>query len=120
MSSPTQRSLKKLRSEGWFVAIVEHWNSFTHRRVDLFNFGDLLAIRENETLLIQTTSGGNVAHRLEKIRQIPAAKLWLQSPNRKIQIHGWAKRGPRGKRKLWTCRELEVTQETFGKEPASV
>lgn len=106
--SPTQRSLKKLREEGWLVAVVEHWNSFRHIRQDLFGFADLLAIRGDEALLVQTTSGSNVAARVEKIVQSSAAKLWLTSPNRRIVIHGWSKRGERGKRKLWTCREIEM------------
>ena len=111
--SPTQRSLKKLRADGWFVAIVEKWNSFTHIRQDLWGFGDLLAIRGDTALIVQTTSGANVAARLEKIKAIPAAEAWLQSPTRRIVVHGWRKAGARGKRKLWDCREVEVGREMF-------
>lgn len=107
--SPTQRSLKKLRDEGWHVWIVEHWNSFTRRREDLWGFGDILAIRDDDCLIVQTTSGTNVAARLEKIRSLAMASEWLRSRTRRIIVHGWAKRGPRGKRKTWTCREVEVT-----------
>jgi hypothetical protein len=110
MSSPTQRSLAKLRAEGWLVAITEHWNQYARVRQDLFGFIDLLAVRGNETLAVQTTSGSNVSARLEKIRATQAASLWLESPTRKIVIHGWRKVGERGKRKLWECREVEVEQ----------
>ena len=109
MTSPTQQTLREMRKRGYFCAITEHWNSFVKRRQDLFGFCDVLAIRENSTIAIQTTSNANVAARLNKITQTEGAIRWLQSPDRRILIHGWAKRGPRGKRKIWTCREVEVT-----------
>jgi hypothetical protein len=106
--TPTQRSLAKLRAEGFLVAVVEHWNSFVHRRIDLFGFADLLAVRGDTAVLVQTTSGPNAAARVSKIKESSSAQLWLSSPTRKIVVHGWAKRGERGKRKLWTCREVEL------------
>lgn len=109
MSSPTQRSLKKLRDESWgFVAITEHWNPFAHIRQDLFGFIDLVAIRSNETLGIQTTSAANVSARFKKMQLLPALWCWLECPSRKIAIHGWAKRGARGQRKVWSCRVVNV------------
>jgi len=106
--TPTQRSLKKLRSEGWFVALTEHWNPFAKVKQDLFGFIDILAIRGDETLAVQTTSGDHVSHRLEKINACQAASFWRESPTRKIVIHGWRKVGSRGKRKTWKCREVPV------------
>jgi hypothetical protein len=108
-TSPTQRSLKHLRDAGYLVAITERWNPFAKIRQDLFGFVDLIAIRGNETLAVQTTSGSNVAARVEKINSTQSAKLWLESPTRKIVVHGWAKQGAVGKRKLWTLREVEIT-----------
>ena len=107
--TPTQRSLAKLRKEGWLVAIVEKWNPYVKIRQDLFGFGDLLAIRANTALIVQTTSGSNVSARLDKIKSSQAAKVWLESPSREIIIHGWRKAGARGKRKLWECREVQVS-----------
>jgi hypothetical protein len=103
--TPTQRSLAKLRREGWFVAITERWNPFSKTRQDLFGFIDLLAIRGDEALAVQTTSGSNVAARISKILALQAFALWA-SPTRKTVIHGWRKVGPRGKRKVWECREV--------------
>jgi hypothetical protein len=65
----------------------------------------------------KTTSGGNVSKRLAKIQAVPAAEAWLACPSRKIAVRGWAKRGARGQRKTWTCREVEIlprqtTEET--------
>ena len=109
--SPTQRSLKKLRAEGYFVAIVEHWNPHAFIRQDLFGFIDLLAIRGNETLGVQTTSGAHTANRKAKILTRPMAKEWLRSPTRRVVVHGW--------RKLktgWACREEEVVFSDFPQE----
>lgn len=108
MSSPTQRSLALLRDEGWTVAIVEKWNQFARIRQDLFGFADLLAFRGDAVLAVQTTSGSNVSARIEKIGQCQAALLWRESRYRTIEVHGWAKRGPRGKRKTWTCRRETI------------
>lgn len=107
-TSPTQRSLKLLREFGYLVAITERWNPFAKIRQDLFGFVDLLCVKGDEVLAVQTTSGSNAAKRLDKIRGIPAAKTWLSSPNRKLYIHAWAKRGDRGKRKTWTCRVMPL------------
>ena len=106
--SPTQRSLKLLRDRGYMCAVVEKWNPYVRIRQDLWGFADILAIRDNESLLVQTTSGSNVSARLAKIADNVQASIWTCSPNRKIVVHGWRKVGERGKRKLWECREVEV------------
>ncbi len=108
--SPTQRSLKLLRDRGYLVAITEKWNPWVGIRQDLFSFIDLLAIRGDETLAVQTTSGegGHVAERIRKIQANEKAALWLASSNRTIVVHGWRKVGERGKRKLFECREVPI------------
>ena len=107
-TSPTQRSLKMYRERGYLCAIVEKWNPYVKIRQDLWGFADILAIRGDESLLIQTTSGSNVSARIAKINDNAQAAIWKCSPNRKIVAHGWRKVGERGKRKLWECREVEV------------
>ena len=37
----------------------------------------------------------------------PKLRVWLRAGGR-FQLHGWAKRGPRGKRKLWMVSRREV------------
>lgn len=111
MNSPASRSLAKLRKEGWLCAVVEHWNAFARRRVDLFGFIDIIAVKGDLVLAVQTTSGANVADRIQKIRECQAADTWLESPCRIIMVHGWALRGARGERKLWTCREVRVERD---------
>jgi hypothetical protein len=113
-TSPTQRSLKLLRDAGYFAGITEKWNQFAHIRQDLFGFCDIVAFKASgPVLLVQTTSGTNVSARVAKIVSNDIARAWLQSENRVIVVHGWAKRGDRGKRKLWDCRVVEVTTADF-------
>lgn len=97
--SPTQRSLKLLRSQGWRVAVVEHWNQHARIRQDLYGCIDLLALKDGTTLAVQTTSSPNLAARVTKVRAAEAypdmvAAGWL------IHAHGWVKR-PNGR---WECR----------------
>jgi len=102
-TSPTQRSLKFLRDQGYVVAIVEYWNHFTKRRHDLFQFADLLAIRENEVLLVQVTSGSNVSARIKKITENEHIGA-VRKAGMRVEVHGW--------RKLkdgWTARVVDLS-----------
>lgn len=119
-TSPTQRSLALLREEGWTVAIVEHWNPHARRRVDLFGAFDLVAIRAGSvgSLGVQTTSGSNASHRIAKLAALPVLAVWLAAGNA-IEVHGWAKRGGRGEKKVWTCRRVVMTVADLAMEEAS-
>lgn len=108
--SPLQRSIKHLRNQGYSVAIGEHWNHFARIRQDLFNFGDLLVTNGDHVALVQVTTTGNMLARQKKIWSLPVHKIWLLSGGR-IFVHGWAVRGPRGKRKVWTLEEREIVNE---------
>lgn len=109
--TPLARSLRWLKENGYTAQKVEHWNSWAKRRVDLFGFVDILAMREDErgVTAIQVTTRSNASKRESKLRGIGAVWLFLRCGNR-IYIHAWAKCGARGKRKTW---QLKVTQ--FGK-----
>ena len=87
--TPTQRSLKYLREEGYTVAIVERWNPWVNIRQDLFGFIDLLAIRKDETLAVQVTASG-VSSRLKKISESELLPK-VREAGWKIQVHGWRK-----------------------------
>ena len=104
MSSPTQRSKAHLEKQGYRVAITEHWCPFSHRRKDLFNIVDLLAIREGETLAVQTTSGSNVSARVKKITESDAIAD-IRAAGWGFHVHGW-KRGTNGR---YTLREVDVS-----------
>lgn len=112
MPSPTQRSLQKLRNEGYEPAIVEHWNPFAKIRQDLWNCLDLIAVNGSGILGVQTTSGAHVAHRVAKLRANPLVPVIMASGIR-IEIHGWRKLRSRGKKpkERWECRVVALTPE---------
>lgn len=111
--TPTARTLARCRQLGWMAHVVEKWIPQTRRRIDAFGFGDVLVIEPNVgILLIQATAdnGGHVADRVAKIQGEKcrdAAQAWLRAGAR-IEVWGWGKRGPRGKRKTWTLRRVQV------------
>ena len=102
--SPTQRSKAHLEAEGYTVAIVERWNPFAKIRQDLFGFVDLLAIREGETLAVQTTSLNNVSHRVQKIAEHQNVGA-VRKAGWRIVVHGWGK-GTNGRYRL---REVDCS-----------
>src|SRR5690349_222122 len=104
MNSPTQRSLKKLRADGYTAVVVEHWSHYARRRIDFANFADIIAFQPGKGIVaVQTTTAANLAARIAKIKAEPRAATWLAAGG-KIVAQGWAKRGPRGKVKHWECR----------------
>ena len=116
--TPTQRSLKMLRDHDWYAEVVEHFNSFTKRRHDLFGFADIIALKKDyRPLLVQVTSGSNVSARLKKIEESELIELVRFSFV--VQVHGWRKikkkRG--GKAMIWQPRicfavpQVEASQE---------
>lgn len=94
MSSPTQRSLAKLKKEGYRAAVVEKWNQFARIRQDLFGIVDILAVKAGETLGVQATSYSNVSARVKKIAESEATDD-LRKAGWKLEIHGWHKVGNR-------------------------
>lgn len=111
-TSPTQRSKAKLKAGGYDVGVTEHWNPHAFIRQDLFGCIDMLAIKSGEPIIAVQTTSTDVASRRTKILAEPRMKVWLETGNR-LLIHGWRKRGARGKRKLWDCRDVEITLEDF-------
>lgn len=123
MPSPSARSLKHLREQGWQVAMVEKWNSYAKIRQDVWGFADalgcrtqimtctaapyLLPVSVQEIALFQFTTTPNMSAREKKIRVSKEAAYWLNCGG-KIYLHGWSKKGPREKRKVWTLMEREV------------
>ena len=113
--TPTQRTLAALRAEGYQAAIVEKWNPHVKIRQDVWKFGDILACRvlpdgsNQEIALIQCTTQVNAAARVTKIITTcrEAACKWLQAGGNLV-VWGWAKRGPRGKRKTWSATRTQI------------
>jgi hypothetical protein len=94
----TQRTLKLLRDLGWQVATVERWIPKLNRRLDVWGFGDILACKPGHpagTILVQSTTGTNLAAHRTKIEGIPQAKVWMEAGNWIVLI-AWRKLKPRG------------------------
>lgn len=128
--TPTARSLALCRELGWQVEVVERWVHFGPRksataddeprtgkvsgiRKDVWGFGDLLVLVPGTGItLVQATSderGGHHATRERKITTecLEQALRWMQHGG-VIQVWSWAKRGPRGKRKVWRPRMTQL------------
>lgn len=99
--SPMQRSLQKLREDGYACFITEHFARGL--RHDLFGWCDILCLRENEVLAVQVTSRGNVAARVKKITESDTLPSVRKSGIR-VVVHGW------GKMKAgWSLREVDLS-----------
>lgn len=102
--SPMQRSLEYLRKDGWHAEIVERRVPYRNITIDLFNFADILSIRDTECLLVQCTSRSNVSARVKKITESP-----LLSSVRKagflIHVHGWGQL----KGEKWSARVVDLS-----------
>lgn len=112
MSSPTQRALAHARKFGFIAQVVERWNSYAKVRVDLFGVIDVVAIAGDHILGIQATSGANHAARRTKALQEKRLRGWLAAGGR-FEIWSYAKRGARGKRKVWELRREPITLENM-------
>ena len=103
MRSPTARTLEYLRKTGIKAAVVERYNPWARKRVDVFG-GDILTINGK---LIQTTSGDNHSARLTKSLENIDVIEWISHANG-FEVWSWRKGGPRGKRKVWTLRRTVI------------
>lgn len=100
-TSPTQRSLKLMRDQGYLCEITERWNPFAKIRQDLFNFVDILCVKDGKTVAVQTTSYSNMSARIKKIQELETYPI-VRSAGWEIVVHGW-KKDKSGK---WMVREV--------------
>lgn len=112
MSSPTQRSLAWLKKYGYEPGIVERWIQQARKRIDLLNCIDIVAVKEGVILGVQTTSDSSLSAHYKKCLAEPKLRLWLLAGGR-FALHGWSKKGARGKRKLWQVRVILISLEDF-------
>lgn len=107
--TPTQLTLRYLRADGYVAEKVEQripgrpGTRPTTR--DLFGFGDVLAIRPGEVLLVQTTTSGNAAARVRKIAEAELVGA-VREAGIGIHVHGW-KQDPRTRR--WVPRIIDCS-----------
>lgn len=114
MNSPTKRSLDDLKKLGIAAQVVEKWNSFARRRIDLFGVIDIVAMKPGIGILgVQACAGSSHAARRTKALAEPKLRTWLESGAR-FEIWSYAKQGDRGKAKRWTLRRQEITLQDLG------
>ena len=101
--TPTARSLKYLRDNGWLADVVERLIPGEMIRKDLYGVGDILAIRKGGILIVQTTSGSNVSARVKKITEHENMPK-IREAGIGIHIHGW--RRIKGR---WAVRVVDVS-----------
>jgi len=94
--SPTQRTLKHLRDQGWTAVVVASWNAFSKTRRDVWT-ADILAYRDGNVLLVNATDATSVSKRLAKAQASPEAQGWCGGELRRcgFAVMGW-KKGVRG------------------------
>lgn len=119
--TPAARTLLELRKRGCIAQVVEQTiraSKFGGKprifKRDLFGCMDLVALEPGRqgVLGIQATTVSNQAARVKKILDEPRALMWLGCGCR-IEVHGWSKRGARGKRKTWTLSVMPITVERW-------
>lgn len=106
--SPTQRTLKALREDGYTAWVVERWNPYAKVRQDMAGCIDVLSWKAKMGILgVQATSASNVSSRVNKIAPLQAAKEWILAGGR-LEVWGWRKGGKRGKPKRWEKRVVRL------------
>ena len=108
--STVKLSLDHLRALGYVVEVVERWvpdpAGGVRVRRDLFGILDLVALRGDETLGVQTTTRGELARRARKIAESEHVGA-LREAGWTLTVHGWHQ--PRGPRTRWELEELDVS-----------
>lgn len=88
--SPTQRTLKKLRADGWDADVCERWIPGANIRRDLWNLIDIVAIKGRETLGVQCTTLSNLGPRIQKFADSPMTGK-LRDAGWRLECWGWRK-----------------------------
>jgi hypothetical protein len=109
VSSPTARTLAKLRKEGWTAQVVERFNPYSKTRVDLGGGIDIVAWKScgdawaTGIMGVQACAGASHAARRDKLLALPSMHEWVLAGGL-LEVWSWAKQGAHGKRKLWMLR----------------
>lgn len=100
--SPTARSLEHWRAQGYLCDVVERRvpHCFTTR--DAFGFIDILCVKGEDIVGVQTTSSGNLAARVDKITSHENYPLVVKAM--RVVVEGWRKNA-KGR---WVRREVEL------------
>ncbi len=102
MTGPVERSLRWYRKQGWYAYSVSRYVPQAKRTIDFAGFADIIAYSPALACIVacQATTTANQAARVSKILALDSASAWWKAGG-DIQVHGWARKGLKGKRKLW-------------------
>ena len=119
--SPTQRTLKVLRAQGFKCAIVEHWNPHARIRQDMFGIIDIVALDHTRGVLGVQCTGSAFAEHHRKLtgERREACQDWLLTPGAYLELWGWRKVKKRrlGAVMVWKPRVRVYTLADFGIDP---
>ena len=114
--TPTARTLKLLREQGYTAEVVEHWIPYRRIRRDLWGL-DIVALHPEDpgVLGVQCTTTSNLAARRHKLAALPAIHLWLATGNQ-VALVGWRKRKVKrgGKAYKWEPTWQDLTADALG------
>jgi hypothetical protein len=119
-SSPTARTLERLRRDGYLSQVVERWNPHARIRQDLFGVIDVLAINDEVTIGVQATTMSGRSSHVKKIMESTAAVTWTSAPQRELELWCWRKLKNRWRvhRTFFavndSLQELEIVREDRG------
>ena len=122
--SPTQRTLRALREQGFVCAIIEKWNPYggPHGiRQDLFGIIDILALDPRRGVVGVQSTGQDFAGHFRKLTEEKAQECldWLTTPGTALELWAWrkvkAQRG--GKAMIWQPRVQVLTSNDFKPQP---
>lgn len=89
--SPTARTLKLLRDQGYLCSVVERWIPGTRIRSDCLGFADILGVHASAgAVLVQATSGANHAARRTKLAKLEAVQT-AKHAGLRVLIVSWIK-----------------------------
>jgi len=97
MSSPTSRTLKRLREQGYTADVVERWIPRARVRKDFLGILDIISVGRGKICGIQTTDGSNMSKRVKKLMGHENSRVWLSVPNTVLQAWGWRKLAKTGR-----------------------
>ncbi len=112
-ASPTKLTRDNLTEKGLTFQVVEYWNSFARRRIDLFGIIDIVVLLPDSAkaiLGIQCTSSTNHSARMKKAREEPRLKEWMRCGGL-FEVWSWKTTKVKGKRATHTLRVESLRYE---------
>jgi len=111
------KTIKLVRDAGFFIGRVEHYDSFSRKRHDLFGIIDYVAMGQGSIIGVQSTSySGKSAHKAA-IEDSKTVRMWLKCGGKFLFV-AWKKKPiPKSKKALAAEAEGQGVKERYSYEP---